>query len=71
MDTKTITDKKFEALARKSLPIGCLAERDPEMLFASVIEVEEMGLCAVFAGRIAKLNEGTKVKLWNGTIIEA
>ena len=70
MAIEAITDKKFEALARKSSPIGCLAERHPELLFASVLEVEGV-LCAVFMGGIAKLQKGTKVKLWDGTIIEA
>lgn len=65
-----ITDKKFEALCRKSAPVGCLAERHPDLHFAAVLKVDDK-FCAVFMGNIKQLSKGTKIKLWGGAIIEA
>ena len=64
-----LSDRQFENLARKSPPVGCLAERHPELNFAAVLVIEG-AYHAVFMGRLAKLEAGAKVKLWGGEIKE-
>lgn len=65
-----LTDRQADAILRKSQPIGCLHERHPTLCHAAVLEYKG-GHWAMMMGAFQRLEAKTKIRLWNGTVVEA